>query len=148
MFTNSPQGANSSGINIRDISSPLRVMSLSSPVSSLGALIHSPQLAQKVRSFTVRLHWCQFYVTDQYWMPSLPLTLVLHWLFSLNYFDKLITCTCIWMCYFVYYFIHFPCQNNLSKLICLLFRNCFFYQCYVIIILYLKLHIICRFTVW
>lgn len=49
MYTNSPQGANNSGINIRDISSPLRVMSLSSPVTPLGALMHSPQLAQKVR---------------------------------------------------------------------------------------------------
>lgn len=48
MYTNSPQGANNSGYNIRDISSPLRVMSLSSPITPLGALIHSPQLAQKV----------------------------------------------------------------------------------------------------
>ncbi|XP_052283652.1 nuclear mitotic apparatus protein 1-like isoform X2 [Dreissena polymorpha] len=47
MYTNSPGGANSSGIGIRDISSPMRVMSLSSPVTPLGALMQSPQLAQK-----------------------------------------------------------------------------------------------------
>ena len=50
MYTNSPQHANTSasGMNIRDISSPLRIMSLSSPVTPLSALMHSPQLAQKV----------------------------------------------------------------------------------------------------
>ncbi|XP_052795618.1 myosin-7-like isoform X2 [Mya arenaria] len=47
MYTNSPGAANTSGLSIRDLSSPLRVMSLSSPISPLGALMQSPQLAQK-----------------------------------------------------------------------------------------------------
>ena len=48
IYSNSPGGAASPGMSIREISSPLRVMSLNSPVSPLGALMQSPQLAQKV----------------------------------------------------------------------------------------------------
>lgn len=48
MYSNSPQAGNTSAFNIREISSPLRGMSISSPVTPLGALMYSPQLAQKV----------------------------------------------------------------------------------------------------
>lgn len=56
LYTNSPGGPPSPGMSVREISSPFRVMSLNSPVSSpLGALMQSPQLAQKVRKDTYLL---------------------------------------------------------------------------------------------